>query len=128
MVCFKNAKPSKKDYSHFKIKTVEGPNDFDSMYEIVHRRYSRLLKESQTLPNLIVIDGGKGQLGAAQKALKDLSIQHKIPMVGIAKRLEEIYTPGDSAPVYINKKNESLNSFNNYEMKHIDLLLLSTET
>lgn len=108
MVCFKNAKPSKKDYRHFKIKTVEGPNDFDSMYEIVYRRYSRLLNESEKLPDLIVIDGGKGQLGAAQKALKDLSIQSKIPMVGIAKRLEEIYTPGDTAPVYINKKNESL--------------------
>ncbi len=108
MVCFKDAKPSKKDYRHFKIKTVEGPNDFDSMYEIVYRRYSRLLQESLPLPNLIVIDGGKGQLGAAQKALKDLSIQNKIPMIGIAKRLEEIYTPGDSAPVYINKKSESL--------------------
>ncbi len=108
MVCFINAKPSKKDYRHFKIKTVQGPNDFDSMYEIVYRRYSRLLQESQALPNLIVIDGGKGQLGAAQKALSDLSIQNKIPMIGIAKRLEEIYTPGDSAPVYINKKSESL--------------------
>lgn len=108
MVCFKNAKPSKKDYRHFKIKTVEGPNDFDSMYEIVHRRYTRLINENQELPNLIVIDGGKGQLGAAQKALTDLSIQSKIPMIGIAKRLEEIYTPGDSAPVYINKKSESL--------------------
>lgn len=108
MVCFKNAKPSKKDYRHFKIKTVEGPNDFDSMYEIVHRRYTRLINENKELPNLIVIDGGKGQLGAAQKALTDLSIQSKIPMIGIAKRLEEIYTPGDSAPVYINKKSESL--------------------
>ena len=108
MVCFKNGKPSKKDYRHFKIKTVEGPNDFDSMYEIVSRRYSRLINENSPLPNLIVIDGGKGQLGLAQKALIDLGIKDKIPMIGTAERLEEVYTPGDTHPIYTNKKAESL--------------------
>ncbi|MBC5993893.1 excinuclease ABC subunit UvrC [Pontibacter cellulosilyticus] len=108
MVCFKNGKPSKKDYRHFNIKTVVGPNDFESMYEIVTRRYKRLLAENQPLPQLIVIDGGKGQLGMAVKALKDLNIYGKIAVVGIAKRLEEIFYPGDSLPLYIDKKSESL--------------------
>jgi len=108
MVCFKNAKPSKNDYRRFHIKTVEGPDDFASMYEIVHRRYHRLTEEKQPLPKLIVIDGGKGQLNAAAGALKDLGLYGKIPVVGIAKRLEEIYFPEDQFPVHINKKSESL--------------------
>ncbi|PRY14825.1 excinuclease ABC subunit C [Pontibacter ummariensis] len=108
MVCFKNGKPSKKDYRHFNIKTVVGPNDFESMYEIVTRRYKRLLNENQPLPQLIIIDGGKGQLGMAVKALKDLDIYGKVAVVGIAKRLEEIFYPGDSLPLYIDKKSESL--------------------
>ncbi|GHA65926.1 excinuclease ABC subunit UvrC [Pontibacter akesuensis] len=108
MVCFKNGKPSKKDYRHYNIKTVIGPNDFESMYEIVTRRYRRLLNENQPLPQLIIIDGGKGQLSMAVKALKDLDIYGKIAVVGIAKRLEEIFYPGDSMPLYIDKKSESL--------------------
>ena len=108
MVCFKNAKPSKKDYRHFHIKTVVGPDDFASMYEIVHRRYRRLLDEAAPLPQLIITDGGKGQLGMAVQALKDLDLWGKIPVVGIAKRLEEIFYPGDSLPLYIDKKSESL--------------------
>ncbi|WP_276498601.1 excinuclease ABC subunit UvrC [Pontibacter litorisediminis] len=108
MVCFKNGKPSKKDYRHFNIKTVVGPDDFASMYEIVTRRYRRLLDENQPLPQLIVIDGGKGQLGMAVKALRDLGIYGQVAVVGIAKRLEEIFYPGDSLPLYIDKKSESL--------------------
>ena len=108
MVCFKDGKPSKKDYRHYKIKTVEGPNDFASMEEIVYRRYSRLINENQPLPNLIIVDGGKGQLSSALKSLKKLDLIGKVAIVGIAKRLEEIYYPGDSLPLYINKKSESL--------------------
>jgi len=108
MVCFKNGKPSKKDYRKFNIKTVTGPDDFGSMYEIVFRRYKRLLEEELELPNLIVVDGGKGQLNAACQALKDLGIYGDIPIIGIAKRLEEIYTPGDPYPLHIDKKSESL--------------------
>ncbi|WP_034256820.1 excinuclease ABC subunit UvrC [Adhaeribacter aquaticus] len=108
MVCFRNAKPSKKDYRHFNIKTVVGPDDFASMYEIVTRRYRRLLDEGAPLPQLVVIDGGKGQLGMAVKALKDLGIYGKMAIVGIAKRLEEIFYPGDNLPLYIDKKSESL--------------------
>ncbi|HMX03247.1 MAG TPA: excinuclease ABC subunit UvrC [Chitinophagales bacterium] len=108
MVCFKNAKPSKKDYRHFNIKTVEGPNDFASMHEIVHRRYKRLIEEAIPLPQLIVIDGGKGQLGAAVDALKELGIYGQVAICSIAKRLEEIYFPEDPLPLYINKKSESL--------------------
>lgn len=108
MVCFKNAKPSKKDYRHFNIKTVEGPNDFASMQEIVYRRYKRLTEEAEPLPQLIVIDGGKGQLGAAVEALKELDLYGKIAICSIAKRLEEIYFPEDPVPLYINKKSESL--------------------
>ena len=107
-VVFKNGKPSKRDYRHFNIKTVEGPNDFASMYEALTRRYSRLLKEEQPLPQLIIIDGGKGQLSSSVQALKDLDLYGKIAIVGIAKRLEEIYYPGDSLPLYIDKKSESL--------------------
>jgi len=108
MVCFRNAKPSKKDYRHFHIKTVVGPNDFDSMYEIVTRRYRRLLDEGASLPQLVIVDGGKGQLGMAVKALRDLDLWGKIPVVGIAKRLEEIYVPNDPLPLYIDKKSETL--------------------
>lgn len=108
MVCFRNARPSKKDYRHFHIKTVVGPDDFASMYEVVTRRYRRLLDEGASLPQLVIIDGGKGQLGMAVKALKDLGVYGKMPVVGIAKRLEEIFYPGDSFPLYIDKKSESL--------------------
>ncbi len=108
MVCFKNGKPSKKDYRKFNIKTVVGPDDFASMYEIVFRRYKRLLDEEADLPNLIVIDGGKGQLSAACQALKDVGIYGDIPIIGIAKRLEEIYRPEDPYPLHIDKKSESL--------------------
>src|SRR5690606_34005158 len=108
MVCFKNARPSKKDYRHFHIKTVVGPDDFASMYEVVTRRYRRLLDEAAPLPQLIIIDGGKGQLGMAVKALKDLELWGKIPVIGIAKRLEEIFYPGDNLPLYIDKKSETL--------------------
>jgi excinuclease ABC subunit C len=107
-VVFKNAKPSKADYRHFNIKTVEGPDDFASMYEAVFRRYKRLVEEDKTLPQLIVIDGGKGQLGAALKALESLGLRGKIAIVGIAKRLEEIFFPGDSLPLYLDKRSESL--------------------
>ncbi|MCB0645561.1 MAG: excinuclease ABC subunit C [Saprospiraceae bacterium] len=107
-VVFKNAKPSKKDYRHFNIKTVEGPNDFASMKEIVYRRYSRMLKEGESLPQLIIIDGGKGQLSSAVESLEELEILDKVTVVGIAKKLEEIFFPGDSIPLYINKKSESL--------------------
>jgi excinuclease ABC subunit C len=108
MVCFRNARPSKKDYRHYHIKTVVGPDDFASMYEIVTRRYRRLMDEGATLPQLVIIDGGKGQLGMAVKALKDLGIYGRMPVVGIAKRLEEIFYPGDTLPLYIDKKSESL--------------------
>ena len=107
-VVFKNAKPAKRDYRHFNIKTVEGPDDFASMYEIVGRRYRRLVEEDQPLPQLIVIDGGKGQLHAATDALKNLDLYGKIPIIGIAKRLEEIYFPEDSIPLYLDKNSESL--------------------
>ncbi len=107
-VVFKDGKPSKKDYRHFNIKTVEGPNDFASMEEVVYRRYKRLLEENEALPQLIVIDGGKGQLSSALKSLEDLGLRGKIAIIGIAKRLEEIYYPGDSVPLYLDKKSETL--------------------
>lgn len=107
-VVFKDGKPSKKDYRHFNIKTVEGPDDFASMEEVVYRRYKRLLDENQPLPQLIVIDGGKGQLSSALKSLDALGLRGKIAIIGIAKRLEEIYYPGDSVPLYLDKKSESL--------------------
>ncbi|GHT60596.1 UvrABC system protein C [Bacteroidia bacterium] len=107
-VVFKMAKPAKRDYRHFNIKTVIGPDDFQSMYETVSRRYRRLLDEEQPLPQLIVIDGGKGQLHAAVDALKDLELYGKISIIGIAKRLEEIYFPEDSIPLYLDKNSESL--------------------
>ncbi|MBK8489426.1 MAG: excinuclease ABC subunit C [Saprospirales bacterium] len=107
-VVFKNAKPSKKDYRHFNVKTVEGPNDFASMEEVVFRRYRRLLDEGQSLPQLIIIDGGKGQLSAAMKSLEQLGVADRLTVIGIAKRLEEIFFPNDPLPLYINKKSESL--------------------
>lgn len=107
-VVFKNAKPSKKDYRHFNIKTVEGPNDFASMKEVLTRRYTRLMEEGEELPQLIVVDGGKGQLSAAVEALDEIGLRGTIAVVGIAKRLEEIYFPGDSVPLYIDKNSESL--------------------
>lgn len=107
-VVFKNAKPSKKDYRKFNIKTVVGPDDFASMKEVVERRYTRLKKENEALPQLIIIDGGKGQLNAAYEILKNLGLENKIKLIGIAKRLEEIYFPTDPIPLYINKKSESL--------------------
>ncbi len=112
-VVFKDAKPSKKDYRHFNIKTVVGPDDFASMEEIVLRRYKRLLEENEPLPQLIVIDGGKGQLSSAVKSLKSLGLFGKIAIIGIAKKLEEIYFPGDSIPIYIDKRSESLKVIQN---------------
>lgn len=108
MSVFKNGRPSKNDYRHFNIKTVEGPNDFASMEEVIHRRYKRLLEEEQPLPQLIVIDGGKGQLSAALTSLEKLGLRGKISIIGIAKKLEEIYYPGDSLPMYLDKKSETL--------------------
>jgi excinuclease ABC subunit C len=107
-VVFKDGKPSKKDYRHFNIKTVEGPNDFASMEEVVYRRYKRLLDENQPLPQLIIIDGGKGQLSSALKIMDELNLRGKIAIIGIAKRLEELFYPGDSAPLYLDKKSETL--------------------
>ncbi len=107
-VVFRNARPSKSDYRHYNVKSVEGPNDFATMEEVVHRRYKRLLDEGQELPQLVIIDGGKGQLGAATKVLSALGVLDRITVIGIAKRLEEIFFPGDPVPLYINKKSESL--------------------
>lgn len=107
-VVFRNARPSKRDYRHFLIKTVEGPNDFASMKEVLTRRYTRLLQEGQGLPQLIVVDGGKGQLSAAVEVLEELGLRGKIAIIGIAERLEEIFFPGDSVPLYIDKNSESL--------------------
>ena len=105
---FKNGKPSKKDYRHFNIKTVEGPNDFASMEEVVYRRYKRLLDENQPLPQLVIIDGGKGQLSSALKILDTLNLRGKIAIIGIAKRLEELFYPNDPIPLYLDKKSETL--------------------
>jgi len=107
-VVFKNGKPSKKDYRHFNIKTVEGPDDFASMEEVVFRRYKRLLEEDQPLPQLIIIDGGKGQLSSALKSLEVLGLRGKIAIIGIAKRLEELFYPDDPIPLYLDKKSETL--------------------
>ena len=107
-VVFKNGKPSKKEYRHFNIKTVEGPDDFASMTEVVYRRYKRLLDEGQPLPQLIIIDGGKGQLSAALKSLDELGLREKIAIIGIAKRLEELFYPNDPIPLYLDKKSETL--------------------
>lgn len=107
-VVFKDGKPSKKDYRHFNIKTVDGPNDFASMEEAVHRRYRRLLEENEPLPQLIIIDGGKGQLSSALKSLEILGLRGKIAIIGIAKRLEELFYPDDPVPLYLDKKSETL--------------------
>lgn len=111
-VVFKNGKPAKSEYRHFNVKTVTGPDDFASMREVVYRRYKRLIEENKSLPNLIVVDGGKGQLSSAYETLKDLHIEH-IPIIGIAKRLEEIYRPGDSTPLYLDKRSMSLKLIQN---------------
>lgn len=108
MVYFKNGKPAKKEYRKYNIKTVTGANDFASMEEIVYRRYKRLLDENTPLPDLVIVDGGKGQLSFAVRALKDLGIYGKLPIIGIAKRLEEVYFPNDEYPIHISKKSESL--------------------
>ncbi|UPZ38295.1 excinuclease ABC subunit UvrC [Sphingobacterium sp. PCS056] len=108
IVVFKDAKPSKKDYRHFNVKTVVGPNDFATMEEAVYRRYKRVLDEGTGLPQLIIIDGGKGQLSAALKSLKLLGIEKQVTVIGIAKRLEELYYPGDQYPLYLDKKSETL--------------------
>ena len=107
-VVFKDGKPSKKDYRHFNIKTVEGPDDFASMEEVVYRRYKRLMDENESLPQLIIIDGGKGQLSSALKSIDALGLRGKIAIIGIAKRLEELFYPGDSIPLYLDKKSETL--------------------
>lgn len=107
-VVFKNTKPSKKDYRHYNIKTVTGPDDFASMKEVVFRRYSRMLAEGEALPQLVVIDGGKGQLNAAMESIIELGIQDRIALIGIAKRLEEIFVPGDPIPLYLDKRSETL--------------------
>jgi len=107
-IVFKNSKPSKKDYRHFNIKTVEGPDDYASMEEVVYRRYKRMLEEKSVLPSLIIIDGGKGQLSSSIKALKKLNLENTIAILGIAKRLEEIFYPNDPIPLYLNKKSETL--------------------
>jgi len=107
-IVFKNSKPSKKDYRHFNIKTVEGPDDYASMEEVVFRRYKRMLDEKSVLPSLIIIDGGKGQLSSSINALKKLKLENTIAILGIAKRLEEIFYPNDSIPLYLNKKSETL--------------------
>ena len=107
-VVFKEGKPSKKDYRHFNIKTVVGPDDFASMEEVVYRRYKRMLEENQPLPQLIIIDGGKGQLSSALKSIDQLGLRGKIAIIGIAKRLEELFHPGDSVPLYLDKKSETL--------------------
>lgn len=108
MPVFIDGKPAKKEYRHFNIKTVEGPDDFATMEEVIYRRYSRVLEEKLPLPQLIVIDGGKGQLSAAVSSLQKLGLYGKIPVIGIAKRLEEIYFPGDSVPLYLDKRSETL--------------------
>lgn len=108
VVVFRNARPEKKDYRHFNIKTVEGPNDFASMEEVIYRRYHRLLEEKTELPQVVIVDGGKGQLSSAMISIEKLGLQNKIQLVGIAKRLEELYFPGDPMPLYLDKKSETL--------------------
>lgn len=112
-VVFRNAKPSKKDYRHFNIKSVSGPDDFLSMEEVIYRRYKRMIEEGQSLPQLIIVDGGKGQLSSALKSLDSLGLRNKIAIIGIAKKLEEIYFPGDSVPIYLDKNSISLKIIQN---------------
>ena len=108
MTVFINGKPAKKEYRHFNVKTVEGPDDFATMEEVIYRRYKRVLEENVGMPQLIVIDGGKGQLSAAINSLEKLNLMGKVAIIGIAKRLEEIYYPGDPIPMYLDKKSETL--------------------
>lgn len=108
MVCFINARPDKGEYRHYNIKTVEGPDDFATMEEIIFRRYKRLMDEDKPLPNLVIVDGGKGQLSAALKSIYKLGLAGKMTVIGIAKKLEEIYYPNDSLPMYLDKKSETL--------------------
>jgi len=107
-VVFRNGRPSKKDYRHFNIKTVTGPDDFSSMEEVIFRRYKRMLMEKNPVPQLVVIDGGKGQLSSAMKSFEKLGLREKVTVIGIAKKLEEIYFPGDSVPIYLDKNSYSL--------------------
>jgi len=107
-VVFRNAKPSKNEYRHFNIKTVTGPDDFSSMEEIIFRRYRRMIDEERNLPQLVIIDGGKGQLSSAMKSIDKLGLREKLTVIGIAKKLEEIYFPGDSVPIYLDKNSISL--------------------
>jgi excinuclease ABC subunit C len=108
MVVFVDGKPAKSEYRHFNIKTVEGPNDFASMEEIIFRRYKRVIEENLPLPQLIIVDGGKGQLSSAMQSIDKLGLRGKLAVMGIAKKLEELYYPGDSLPLYIDKKSETL--------------------
>ena len=108
MCCFRNGRPSKKEYRHYNIKTVTGPDDYSSMEEVIYRRYRRLTEENQELPQLVIIDGGKGQLNSAQKSIKKLNLKNKMTVIGIAKKLEEIYFPGDSIPYYLDKDSYTL--------------------
>jgi len=108
MVCFKNGKAAKSEYRHFNIKTVEGPDDYASMEEVVYRRYKRLLEENKPLPQLIIIDGGIGQLSSAVSSLEKLNLKNKIAIIGIAKKLESIFFPNDSLPLFLDKKTETL--------------------
>jgi excinuclease ABC subunit C len=112
-VVFRNSRPARKDYRHFNVKSVKGPNDFSSIEEIVYRRYKRMIEEKQSLPQLIIIDGGKGQLSSAMKSLEKLGLQNKVSLIGIAKKLEEIYFPGDRVPVYFDKNSISLKIIQN---------------
>jgi excinuclease ABC subunit C len=107
-VVFRNARPSRNEYRHFNIKTVTGPDDFSSMEEIVYRRYRRMVEENQKPPQLVIIDGGKGQLSSAMKSIDKLGLREKVTVIGIAKKLEEIYFPGDSVPIYLDKNSISL--------------------
>jgi excinuclease ABC subunit C len=107
-VVFRNGRPSKKDYRHFNIKSVSGPDDFSSIEEVVYRRYKRMVEEKQGLPQLVIIDGGKGQLSSALKSVNKLGLRDKITIIGIAKKLEEIYFPGDNVPIYLDKNTFSL--------------------
>ncbi len=107
-VVFRQGKPSGKDYRHFNIKTVTGPDDFSSMEEVIYRRYRRMIDENQPIPQLVIIDGGKGQLSSAMKSIDKLELRDKITVIGIAKKLEEIYFPGDSVPIYLDKNSYSL--------------------
>ena len=124
-VVFKNGKPAKRDYRHFNIKTVEGPDDFASMKEAVYRRYRRLTEEGESLPQLLIIDGGKGQISHAREALEDLGLEGDIKVVGIANRLEELFFPGGSTPLYLDKRSQTLkviqqmrNEAHRFALKH----------